>query len=287
MVDNLETIPAPPMGWLGAPLLLAEMTTESVAELIAAGVAVALVPLGSTEPHGPHLPLGTDALLSDEVCRRAAKALRVKGRPAVVAPSVAYGVTRYAQGFHGVLSVSEPTLVSLLSEIGGALLDDGFGRVAFVNNHLEPAHVSAIDRAATLIAEQRGPSCVSFPNQLTKRWGRTLTDEFKRGDCHAGRYETSLVLAARGELVRRDLAQGLPSLTISLSDAIKNAKPGGSVTFGQIGMVRAYTGAPSEGTAVEGEDIYGRLVEMIVTEVTEHLEDAQDDTHPGEIPVGS
>ncbi len=284
MSDDLKTLPAPTIGWMGAPIMLAELTTESVSDLIAAGAAVALVPIGSTEPHGPHLPLGTDAILSGEACRRAATVLRVRGRPAVVAPTVAYGVTRYAQGFHGVLSVSEPTLVTLLTEIAGALLDDGFAHVCLVNNHLEPAHVMAVDRAATAIAEQRGGSCISFANQLTKRWGRTLTDEFKRGDCHAGRYETSLVLAARGELVHKEVAMELPTLTISLSEAIKKAQPNVAVTFGQIGMVRAYTGAPAEGTSAEGEHIYGRLVEMIVTEVSEHLDDAHDHTHPGELP---
>jgi creatinine amidohydrolase len=279
--DDLKTLPAPAAGWLGAPILLSEMTTESAAELIGAGGAVALVPVGSLEPHGPHLPLGTDALLSEEVCRRATAALRARGRPTIVAPGVAYGVTRYAQGFRGVLTVSEPTLVALLSEIGGGLLDDGFAHVAFVNNHLEPAHVAALDRVVAMIAGQRGPECISFPNQLGKRWGRTLTEEFKRGNCHAGRYETSLVLAARGDLVRTDLAHALPTLTISLSDAIKKSP---SVTFGQIGMMQAYTGAPAEGTAAEGEDTYSRLVDMVVTEVTEHLEDAQDDTSPGPLP---
>jgi len=282
--DDLKTLPAPAAGWLGAPILLAETTTESIGDLIAAGGAIALVPVGSTEPHGPHLPLGTDAFLSEEACRRATAVLRARGRPTIVAPSIAYGVTRYAQGFRGVLSISEPTLAALLEEIGGALLDDGFAHVSFVNNHLEPAHVATIDRVASKIAGQRGQSCVSFPNPLSKRWGRTLTDEFKRGNCHAGRYETSLVLAARGDLVRRDLANELPTLTISLSDAIKNSA-GAAVTFGQIGMMQAYTGAPAEGTSAEGEDIYSRLVDMIVTEVTEHLEDAHDDTSPGEIPA--
>jgi creatinine amidohydrolase len=196
--------------------------------------------------------------------------LSSRGRPALVAPTVAYGVTRYARGFRGAIGISESTLIALLDEVATGLLDDGFAHVAFVNNHLEPEHVAAIERATAALIESRGPSAVSFPNQLGKRFGRTLTAEFKRGDCHAGSYETSLVLAARPELVAHEIAGALPPLSISLSKAIRDAA-GAEVTFSAIGMDRAYTGAPAEGSAAEGEETYARLVEMITTVVEEAL----------------
>jgi creatinine amidohydrolase len=254
--------------------LLADFSTERLAQFLseahARGGAVALLPIGSTEPHGPHLPLSTDIVLSEEACCRAALALANQGIAALVAPSIAYGITRYAAGFRGAVGVSEATLVGLLTDVARALLDDGFAHVAFVNNHLEPEHVAAIERAAAAIASERGTSCISFPNQLTRRWGRTLTDEFKRGDCHAGRYETSLVLATRPDLVDSDAARGLSPVSISLSQAITAAQ-GAPVRFADIGMSRAYTGAPAEATLAEGEATYERLVEMITTEVTERL----------------
>lgn len=255
-------------------LALADLSTEALATFLddaaKKGGAVALLPLGSTEPHGPHLPLATDILLSEEACARAGRALAKSGTPALVAPSIGYGITRYAAGFRGTIGVSETTLVALISDVARALLDDGFAHVVLVNNHLEPEHVAAIERAAAVIAAERGARHISFPNQLTRRWGRTLTDEFKRGDCHAGRYETSLVLAARPDLVDADVAKGLTALPISLSQAITAAN-GGPVRFADIGMFRAYTGAPAEATPSEGESTYDRLVEMIVTEVTERL----------------
>jgi creatinine amidohydrolase len=251
---------------------LAEFSTEALATFLdearAKGGAVALLPIGSTEPHGPHLPLSTDILLSEEACRRAARALATRGICALVAPSIAYGITRYAAGFRGAVGISEATLVALVTDVARALLDDGFAHVALVNNHLEPEHVAAIERAAAALSAERGANRLSFPNQLTRRWGRTLTDEFKRGDCHAGRYETSLVLATRPDLVDDEVAKRLASLPISLSQAIAAAQ-GAPVRFADIGMHRAYTGAPAEGTSAEGESIYERLVEMIVTEVTE------------------
>jgi creatinine amidohydrolase len=177
-------------------------------------------------------------------------------------------VTRYARDFRGAIGVSPATLTALLSEIARALLDDGFAHVALVNDHLEPEHVAAVRAAVDLVSNERGSDVVSFPNQLEKRWGRTLTDEFKQGSCHAGRYETSLVLATGPNLTRRDIANELPAVGISLSHAIERA---GEVRFAAIGMDRAYTGAPAEATPEEGELIYEKLVAMIVTEVEEHL----------------
>ncbi|MCS6898382.1 MAG: creatininase family protein [Myxococcales bacterium] len=250
-------------------LWLGELTTEELTEMLTSSPTAALIPVGSTEPHGPHLPLATDAILSEEVCLRAARALRERGIHAVVAPPIAYGVTRYARGFRGALSLREETLEALLWDVIGALLDDGFSHVTLVNNHLEPEHAAALRRVIERVADERGDDVVSFPDQLTRRWGRTLTEEFKRGDCHAGRYETSLVQAARPGLVR-PVAARLPSLGISLAEAIRTA--GGSpVTFTEIGMSRAYTGAPAEATAAEGESIYERLVAMVVTEICERL----------------
>ncbi|GAC1351355.1 MAG: creatininase family protein [Polyangiales bacterium] len=273
MSESVKTIPSPPTDLQGLSLYLSDLTTETVGELVHTGTAIALIPIGSIEPHGPHLPLGTDAILSEEACRRSAIALRAKGLPAVLAPVVAYGVTRYARGFPGIVGVSEATLVALLVELTAALLDDGFVHVSLVNNHLEPAHIAAVSRAADSIAADRGPNVISCPNQVSKRWGSTLTAEFRHGDCHAGRYETSLVLAARKDLVREDLSGGLPKVAISLSDEMRRVPRADvdAITFQKIGMHRAYTGAPSEATVVEGESSYAALVTMVVTEIEEHL----------------
>lgn len=278
MRESGRTIPVPAGGWASGPVMLSELTTEDLAALLDGTPAVALIPIGSTEPHGPHLPLGTDAILSDEVCRRAARALRDRGIAAVVAPTIAFGVTHYAAGFRGAIGVREDTLLSLLYDVASRLLDDGVAQVSFVNNHLEAAHVAVIEKAVESIASQRGPTCVSFPNQLTKRWGRTLTDEFKKGNCHAGAYEGSLVLAARGELFRADVARDLPKLDISLANTENK-------TFHELGMDRAYTGAPADATREEGDKTYARLAEMVVTEVTEKLAEEGENTARGQIPT--
>lgn len=243
------------------PRHLADLTYEEVSALVSRGAAVAIVPVGSVEPHGPHLPLHTDTTISETCAARAADKLEASGTSAVVAPSVPYGVTDYARGFAGAIGVPAAALTAMLRAIAERLLDCGFQHVSFVNNHLEPAHDAAVRAAVDGLPE--GSASVACP--LTRRWGRTLSDEFKRGDCHAGRYETSLVLAA-GHPVRATFGE-LPKVGLSLSDAIKSGK----ATFAEIGMERAYTGAPSEATREEGDELYERLVTMVVTEITEGL----------------
>jgi creatinine amidohydrolase len=238
-------------------LRLVELTTEEARAAIASPPTAVLVPVGSVEPHGPHLPLETDTIISETSATRACAVLAQRGVRAFVAPSIAYGVTDFAGGFAGAVSIAPSALTAYLHAVATALLAGGWSHVCFVSNHLEPAH----DEAVRAAAKSAGASVAS---PLTRRWARTLSDEFKRGDCHAGRYETSLVLAA-GAPVREH--KSLPPVGVSLSDAIRAGKG----RFRDIGMDRAYTGAPAEATREEGETLYARLVEMIVTEVIEAL----------------
>lgn len=238
--------------------LLGDLTTDEVRALVGKPPTAVLVPVGSVEPHGPHLPLATDTVISQTASERACDALGARGVEAVVAPAVPYGVTDFAEGFAGAVSVPADVLTALLRAIATRLLADGWTHVCFVSNHLEPAHDAAVRAAVESLR-------ASVASPLTRRWGKTLTDEFKRGDCHAGRYETSLVLAAGARVT--DDHKALPAVGVSLADAIVAGKN----RFRDIGMDRAYTGAPAEATREEGDATYGKLVEMIVAEVLEGI----------------
>jgi creatinine amidohydrolase len=238
---------------------LADLTTEEVRSIVARPPTAVLVPVGSVEPHGPHLPLGTDTLISEHAATLAARELAEQHAvSAWVAPSVPYGVTDFAEGFAGAVGVPADALVALLRAIATRLLGDGWSHVCFVNSHLEPAHDAAVRAAAQGLR-------ASVASPLTKRHARTLTAEFQRGDCHAGQYETSLVLAAGGRVDEGH--RTLPRVALSLSDAIRAGKN----RFRDIGMDRAYTGSPAEATAQEGRETFAKLVAMIVTEVREGI----------------
>ena len=144
----------------------------------------------------------------------------------------------------------------------GAAQGFSFRHVCLVNNHLEPAHDAAI---RAVLPGREGKVSVACP--LAKQWARTLSDEFKSGACHAGQYESSLVMAARPELVAETSRTTLAEVPISLSDGIRDGKS----NFREMGMNDAYAGAPAAATAEEGEQQLALLATMIVTEVTEGL----------------
>src|SRR5258706_7244217 len=103
---------------------LARHTTASLRGLIAdRKPIVALVPIGSTEPHGPHLGLGTDVIISAAACVRACDLFEKRGTmTSVIAPAVSYGVTDCAAGFSGAVSVPADVLTAYLGAICDGLL---------------------------------------------------------------------------------------------------------------------------------------------------------------------
>jgi creatinine amidohydrolase len=243
---------------------LADATWTEIHEIIhRAPRVIALVPVGATEAHGPHLPLATDVIIAEGTVRRAAAALAAKGHEIVIAPALAYSVTHYAGGFAGTAGVGEASARAYVRDVCTGLGHAGFVRVVLVNAHLEPAHVAVL-RGAAADATQ-GLLRVAFADKTEKRFARTLTDEYKRGECHAGSYETSLVLAERPELVRNAARMALPPVPINLAHAMKAGKK----TFVESGADSAYFGNPAGATVEEGEWIYARLVEMVVTVVEE------------------
>ena len=125
-------------------LRLAELATTDVEALLREPHPEALLPVGSTEPHGPHLPLLTDALLSEHACLLAARDLRASGVTAVVCPTLPYGVTRYASEFAGAISLTAGPTRAVVREPCAAYVAAGFARVRVVNNHLKPEHVEGL-----------------------------------------------------------------------------------------------------------------------------------------------
>jgi len=258
---------ARPDGSQNSTTLFASLPWTEIAErLKSSRRCVALLPVGATEPHGPHLPLATDAIISVEAARRAAQRLEASGLTALVLPCIAYSVTDFSRDFPGAIGLSRETSLRMIEEIGRAALSHGFALLCLVNSHLEPDHLEVLRDASARIAAATGRPVV-FPDKTQKRWASRLTAEFRSGACHAGQYESSLVLAAAPELVREDVMKGLPAVNISIGRKIKE----GARSFKEAGGDDAYFGDPAAATRAEGDETYEILAGMVEEAVMEAL----------------
>jgi creatinine amidohydrolase len=245
---------------------LAAMTWEEARDVAGPGSA-AILPVGAIEAHGPHLPLETDAIIAQAMARSGAARLAARGLRVVVLPPLTYTAAAFAQGFAGTLSLRPETVTATVLDIASNLTRHGFGVLAIANAHLDPGHLASLDAAVNVIRRDLGLA-VACPNLAAKPWALRLGDEFKSGACHAGQFETSIVLAERPDLVREDTRAALPANPASLSRAIRDGKQ----SFEEAGGARAYFGFPAEATPKEGRATIEVLGEILAEAVQVELD---------------
>jgi len=200
-----------------------------------------LIPLGSTEQHGPHLPLDTDARIAEAVASRAA-ASRVD---LWVAPVLSYGSSGEHDGFRGTLSIGTDVLRSVLVElVRSASLS--FAAMIFVNGH--GGNVEAVRSA---VAQMRSEG------HRVAQWSPRVPN----ADAHAGRTETSLMLAIDQSAVRLNLAAA--GATASLSELMPVMRTGGVIAVSENGVL----GDPTGATATEGAALLDQLVDDLLSAV--------------------
>ena len=204
--------------------------------------AVLAVPVGATEQHGPHLPFTTDTEIAEALVRRLAA--EVPG--VVAAPAVAYGASGEHQGFPGTLSIGRDAATRVLVELARSA-GATFGRVLWVSTH--GGNADAVrDALAVALAEGRDVRAWS------PRWD---------GDPHAGRLETSLMLALAPDRValeraaagaRAPLAELLPALR---ADGVRAVSPNGVL------------GDPAGASADEGRTLLAAATAQLAAFVVE------------------
>jgi creatinine amidohydrolase len=125
-------------------IVLSEMTWTEVDEALKAR-PVAIVPVGTTEAHGPHLPLSTECVIATEMAKRGAAKLKEHGVPSLILPAVAYSVADRCADFAGTISITPDALAALIRDVAVSA-GKRFRAVAFANLHLEPPHVEAVKK---------------------------------------------------------------------------------------------------------------------------------------------
>ena len=243
-------------------MILAEQGWRAVRDALASDKpVVAILPCGATEAHGPHLPLNTDVIISEGMAQRALPQLYALGYAAWVLPPLAYAPAEYAAAFSGTISVAAPRAKALLVDIARSLQAQGFACLALANSHFDPANVAMLRDAADDIRALGLP--VAFPDFTRRTLAETLTAEFVSGACHAGQFETSLVLAARPELVDVAAMRALSENPVSLVAAFATgAKP-----FADAGGPEAYFGTPHNAMPAEGERSFDILAAALTASI--------------------
>jgi len=224
------------------------------------GRVVAILPLGALEAHGPHLPLGTDVIIAEAMAHAGAEHLAARGLDPLLLPPLSYTPAPFAAEFPGTVSLDPDTLSGTIRAIASSLVRHGIRVLALANAHFDPAQVRALRDAA-----ETSEATIVFPDLTRRVLAERLTPEFRSGACHAGRYETSIVMAARPDLVRasaRSLAANPRSLTAAIGS--------GRTTFTAAGGPDAYFGAPADATPAEGREtiaVLGAILAEAVLEV--------------------
>lgn len=181
--------------------LLHEMTRAQLNAL--APIALAVIPIGATEQHGPHLPVGTDFLCAERIARDAARQAQAE-IPIVVTPTLPFGSSHHHLPFGGTMSLPTELYLRVLMELGKSLVTDGFRRLFFVNGH-GGNHELAQLAARDLSLQQ--PVHAASASYWVNAWSE-LADagagQMGRFPGHASAFETSLILAGWPELVQTD-----------------------------------------------------------------------------------
>jgi creatinine amidohydrolase len=223
---------------------------------------IALLPVGNTEAHGPHLPVATDTVIAIEMARRTALKLKTRGLHALIAPPVTFCVSELGAGFPGTVGLPADTAVALVREVSVALAKR-FRAVALVGVNQEPANLEVLKRAAE--EAKKAGAGVCFTDLAKKRWADKLGAAFNAGD-HGGSFETSLMLACAPAKVREKERISLPPMD-PLGPALKK----GAKTFAEAGGEDAYFGDPTAASAEEGEAHFETLADILTLSIMEYL----------------
>lgn len=233
------------------------LTAAALNERAKAG-AIVLLPVASTEQHGPHMATGTDALLVAEVCRRAAQ--RIEG---IVAPTLWVGLAEHHMSYGGSFTLRLSTYQALLADLLAAIRRAGFCRVVIVNGH--GGNMTALNAMSAELSQGSGLELAITTYFQLAETAMAPHLEDQPGVLHAGEAETSMMLALRPQSVD----------TARLTEATGPMPERGSALASPLHRWRSFAELSASGvigdarraTAAKGE----RLLEAAATALGERL----------------
>ncbi|MCU0495531.1 MAG: creatininase family protein [Chloroflexaceae bacterium] len=253
------------------PKTIYEMTSAEVGALLERTKTV-LIPVGATEDHGAHLPLGTDMFEAREICRRAAASLTALGCPVLIGPTIPFGVSTFHMGFPGTITLTSSTLILLLKEVMLSLYQHGFRNLILVHGH--DGNLPQMMVAAQDVVNETPDATVAVMNwmvELAKAYAKGGLIKSTKGESHGGEGETARIIATHPELVDLSQAQEfyLQPHELRKIQSPEHMKTGGGI-FYPTRSYKALTpvgsiGNPALATEETGEKGYAVIVDWLVS----------------------
>jgi len=243
-------------------LRMEEMTSPAINTAIARGYTTAVVGVGSTEQHGPHLPTMTDTRIAEEVANRVASKLG----NALQARTIPIGISDHHLAFGGTVSLRPETLKMVVLDYIRSLITCGFKRIVFL-----PSHGGNFDTVEKAIEEARAEhpeaKIVGYTDLLEfARFLNSVSNEFGVTDdesgAHAGENETSIMLALERGLVLRDRFEA-GYLGPTTEKEVRIILEKGMPALTKNGII----GNPEKASAEKGEIYLERLADFLVQEI--------------------
>jgi creatinine amidohydrolase len=253
--------------------LYEEMTRPDIEEALRANAHI-MIPIGATEQHGAHLPLGTDNMVGVDIVRRAGAILAEDNIPLVMGPVIGFGLkpflTETPRDYVGTINLSSSTLKAFLEDVCMEIIKMGFRTLYLLKGHAES------DVIVQLVAKElseKTPAHVIAINWLIgirSRYKGILKS--KREEGHGGEGETSRMLATAPHLVRMNLARPCYPREQKGAEIEADRLP---YLGGGIGRYKPFEGMfdskhqgingdPTLATAATGEKVYGLITDWVV-----------------------
>jgi creatinine amidohydrolase len=273
---------APPVS---LPRFWAQLTTRDFARLDAAAT-VAVLPLGATEQHGPHLPLGVDTVLADGIVA-AALPLLAPALPVLFLPTQQVGLSPEHARFAGTLTLSAETLIRVWKDIGAGVAQAGVKKLVLFNAH--GGHVGAMDIVARELRAAHGliVYSVSWFNLPLGDAAAQFSAAEHRFGVHAGEIETSMMLALAPQSVRMDEAKDFGSTSAERAANYAILGNGRSAKLGwamEDYNAEGAAGNAAAATAAKGQQVIDAAAQQLASLLAEVSRLPLDTANTGPLP---
>ncbi len=243
---------------------LFKMTRPEVEQAIADGIDTVIITIGSTEQHGLHLPLGTDAIWGEALGDRVARALG----NALLAPGLRIGCSEHHMDFAGSLTLGQETFILVVADLCRSLAHHGFGHIVLIPTH--GGNFAPLAKAVEAIRpELPEENLIAFTDLMAFmdeifRAGKAQKVMPEQAGAHSGEFETSLMLTVRPELVAMDEAQpGYVGDQLSIAPVVFEK---GFREVTENGVL----GDPRDASAANGEAYFTAMTDLLVRFINDH-----------------